>query len=335
MSAFYLRVWRRDAPDRVREIKIEGDTFMIGRGWDNQVRVDEEGVSRHHAQLHVDDRRVTLIDNGSTNGTWVRGQRIQTCRLEVGETFVIGEAIVELSDCSFSTGTVPKLCVDTPVELREPSPQAKAREPESFEIRWRQVGDPGTAWSETPILCSPFRIGRDSACSDLTLADQRVSRAHAGIERDAEGFVVVDYQSANGVYINGAKISRSRISPGDRLQIGQFELVFDTIGLTDRGSEQSPKTPQSLPEAPPPLPPPATALPAPHGAQGVEPEIACPLCAAKLPAFALFCGRCGGELSRPRAGRDSNDCPACGAKVDPRERYCGSCGHALAILGPA
>ncbi|MBI2838057.1 MAG: FHA domain-containing protein [Acidobacteria bacterium] len=344
MSAFYLRVWRRDAPERVREIKIEGDTFMVGRGWDNQVRVDEEGVSRHHAQIHVDDQRVTLVDNGSTNGTWVRGERIQSCRLEVGDSFSIGEAIIELSDCSFSTGTVPKLCVDPPVTQRKPPPDARAQEAAAFRIRWRPAGDTNGPWNETPIRRSPFRIGRDSECSDLTLPDQKVSRAHAGIERDAGGFAIVDYQSSNGVFVNGAKISRTRISPGDRLQIGLFELIFDTVGLTDRASEQRPKTPQSLPEAPPPLPPrpPATPLPVPHGAQGaavqgVEPEIACPLCATKLPAFALFCGSCGGELSRPRAGRENNDCSACGAKVDPRERYCGSCGRALTrgTVGPA
>lgn len=337
MRALYLRVWRRDAPERVREIKLEGDTFQIGRDWDNQVRVDEEGVSRHHAQIRLGEDGVTLVDRGSTNGTWVRGERVQSCRLEVGDTFAVGAAIVELSDCSFSAGTVSKVPVDNRASSPQPPEPPKPQGEADFHLRWRSLGDPNATWSEAPIRCSPFRIGRDSERSDLTLPDPKVSRAHAGIEKDPDGFAIVDYQSSNGVLLNGTRVERQRINPGDRLQIAQFELIFDRVGhagdIGAQGSEVRPALPAALPAPPPPAAAAAAAPPARPNAHAVDSEITCPWCASKLPSNALFCGGCGGELARAQAPRGAGDrgliCPACGVVADDRERFCGSCGQAL------
>jgi len=69
-------------------------------------------------------------------------------------------------------------------------------------------------------------IGRSSGC-DLVLTHTTVSRCHARlIPRD--GFWVLhDLCSTNGTYLNGRRIKRCQLRPGDRLVLGQAPLRVD------------------------------------------------------------------------------------------------------------
>ncbi len=48
----------------------------IGRGDDTDLRIDDPGISRHHAELRRSGGDVTIVDLGSTNGVVVDGQRV-------------------------------------------------------------------------------------------------------------------------------------------------------------------------------------------------------------------------------------------------------------------
>src|SRR5260370_4876103 len=50
-----------------------------------------------------------------------------------------------------------------------------------------------------------FTIGRDAAC-DLVLSDMTVSRAHAGLQRDADDWMLSDAVSTNGTLLNGLRV---------------------------------------------------------------------------------------------------------------------------------
>jgi hypothetical protein len=58
---------------------------VIGRAADSDVRVDDPGVSRHHAELRYSDGEVELIDLGSTNGVSVNGTPAGRSRLRDGD----------------------------------------------------------------------------------------------------------------------------------------------------------------------------------------------------------------------------------------------------------
>ena len=72
---------------------------------------------------------------------------------------------------------------------------------------------------------SDISLGR-AATSDIVLKDNAVSRAHAKIECSGAGCVAVDLGSANGVKVNGKKVSRIELVSGDRISIGAATLVF-------------------------------------------------------------------------------------------------------------
>lgn len=57
---------------------LTGQVTMIGRGGDSDIILDDSGVSRHHVELRRDGSGLTATDLGSTNGTFVDGDRIRT-----------------------------------------------------------------------------------------------------------------------------------------------------------------------------------------------------------------------------------------------------------------
>src|SRR5262249_34242367 len=51
-----------------RTYELTAPVTMLGRGTDCDLRLVDPGVSRHHAELRVEDDEVVLVDLGSTNG---------------------------------------------------------------------------------------------------------------------------------------------------------------------------------------------------------------------------------------------------------------------------
>jgi pSer/pThr/pTyr-binding forkhead associated (FHA) protein len=98
-------------------------------------------------------------------------------------------------------------------------------------------------------------IGR-AASSDVLLEDPLVSRTHARIVVTADGAVLVeDLHSANGVFVNGVRITQrsARLNEGDRLLIGMSEFsLFSgresaTLPIGERVPVDSRPPPPSVP----------------------------------------------------------------------------------------
>jgi HD-GYP domain-containing protein (c-di-GMP phosphodiesterase class II)/pSer/pThr/pTyr-binding forkhead associated (FHA) protein len=68
-----------------------------------------------------------------------------------------------------------------------------------------------------------FTIGRDTTC-DIVLNDPKVSRIHAEILFENEGWVLADKNSTNGSFINGERITRKCLTPGDAIMVGNSRL---------------------------------------------------------------------------------------------------------------
>ena len=66
-------------------------TFIIGRDPDNQIVLNDNLVSRHHAQLTVLDNGLVMIkDLGSSNGTFINGNRVTEGYLKMGDIVKCG-----------------------------------------------------------------------------------------------------------------------------------------------------------------------------------------------------------------------------------------------------
>jgi hypothetical protein len=66
------------------------DMTVIGRGADADVRLADTGVSRAHAEIHLDGDTATLLDLRSTNGTAVNGAPVTRAALSDGDRIRVG-----------------------------------------------------------------------------------------------------------------------------------------------------------------------------------------------------------------------------------------------------
>jgi len=78
------------AADEPQALPIATTTVTIGRGLDNDIILEDTRVSRKHAQLRYRQRRFWLTDLGSTNGTFVNGERISERALRDGDVVSLG-----------------------------------------------------------------------------------------------------------------------------------------------------------------------------------------------------------------------------------------------------
>jgi len=70
-----------------------------------------------------------------------------------------------------------------------------------------------------PLRQEILTIGREPTC-DIVIPDRQVSRVHAKLERDPEGFTLEDLGSKNGTHVNGAPVAgRIRLRDGDLIQV--------------------------------------------------------------------------------------------------------------------
>ena len=64
------------------------------------------------------------------------------------------------------------------------------------------------------------------AGNTVVLADPAVSRKHAGIRKVNGLYELADLVSTNGVYVNGHKVPKKTLEPGDIIRVGNTEAVF-------------------------------------------------------------------------------------------------------------
>lgn len=77
-------------------------------------------------------------------------------------------------------------------------------------------------------------LGRDAACG-VPLAADDVSRRHARVAPDGAGHLLVDLDSTNGTLVNGRPVTRHRLAPGDRVQLGPFVARYLRDGDAEAG----------------------------------------------------------------------------------------------------
>ncbi len=90
------------------------------------------------------------------------------------------------------------------------------------------VKNPSGGKDRVPVGRLPFRIGRHGD-NELVLRDSRASRQHAQIVSDGGAYVVEDLASTYGVFVNGTRVTRTKLRSGDRIEFGfpdSYQLTF-------------------------------------------------------------------------------------------------------------
>lgn len=75
------------------EIAVSGETMTIGRDHGCTVRVAVASVSRRHCEIDAEDGEIVIRDLGSSNGTYVNGDRVQEASLSPGDLIGVGPVV--------------------------------------------------------------------------------------------------------------------------------------------------------------------------------------------------------------------------------------------------
>ena len=199
-----------------------GAELLIGReAPDGDGRLgDDPEISRRHARVaRGADGRLTIEDLGSSNGTFVNGERVRAPRtLEAGDVVRMGRTTLQV----------------TAGEPEGVSAEAGA------ELVVTAGADPGRRLTVTDELV----IGRDVSGAGMLSDDHELSRRHARIARDAGGRLTIeDLGSSNGTFVNGERVrDRQVLRVGDAVRIGAT-----TLQVTDAGRPAATPAPARRP----------------------------------------------------------------------------------------
>jgi Protein of unknown function (DUF3662)/FHA domain len=148
-------------------------------------------------------------------------------RLELGEFGIQAQLLAppEDEEAAEDPAAAPSAGDFGHTMVYSPDSAARRLEPEPPAAARRQALLVG-AGRRSVLNGSRAVIGRSRDC-DVIVDDPNVSRRHAELRRDEEGWSVADLGSTNGVKVNGRRVDQARLRPGDHITLGVSDLTFE------------------------------------------------------------------------------------------------------------
>ena len=122
-----------------------------------------------------------------------------------------------------AAAVAPGPVIDQTVLYQEPAPAAAAAPaPRASSARGVLRGRQGDYQLTEPVTV----LGRSRRC-DIVLTDPNVSRQHAEIRKQDDGFMLLDLGSTNGTRVNRRDVKQVVLQHGDRIELGTTEFLFE------------------------------------------------------------------------------------------------------------
>lgn len=222
--------------------KMAKVSFWLGREEGCDIIFDSTSttVSRRHAEIAFEAGEFVLKDNKSFNGTLLNAQRITTPlplyhndEIQLG----MGGPIVKFN----SPGRIAPAGSSLAGQRSVPSIEGAKDVADASKTMVANIGQSGahssTRGADEPqlLMTVPFGnrtelgIGRDEK-NDIRIDGLQISKHHARLRRSGNEITVEDLNSTNGIFVNGTRVSRHAMRPGDSIQVGSFILRADQAG---------------------------------------------------------------------------------------------------------
>lgn len=177
--------------------------ITAGRALQNDIVINNPGVSSKHAVFKIEGESVVLEDSGSTNGTFVNGEQITSKLVRPDDSISFGRNYI------FDWKLLESF-LKIPAEVSPSKPKEERLK------------------TKLALEKSIITIGRSSE-NDLVLNNIKVSRKHARLEKVGNEWFIEDLKSSNGTFINGKKIERAKVAAKDVITIGGIPLNLERL----------------------------------------------------------------------------------------------------------
>jgi len=211
-------------------ITFDAPRVVIGRGEGCDVRLPDPSVSHRHASFRQRGADYLILDEGSTNGTFVGPVRLppQTPRVvRSGDTIRVGRVWLEVRVAPVAP-TQQSALATKEIALGLVA-GALAAEGEAVTVRVTVAEGPDAGRElELAEFDRPYVVGRGVGAA-LPLTDEDVSRRHLELTRRGDRVLVRDLGSKNGATLDGEPVPCERSAPwrkGATLALGATRLTL-------------------------------------------------------------------------------------------------------------
>jgi pSer/pThr/pTyr-binding forkhead associated (FHA) protein len=213
----------------IERVVSEKKRINIGRTNDNDIVLENRGVSRRHAMIEFNDNAAVIIDNESLNGTFINNRRITEELLRDNDTITIGkysliyhgEAAREQSAAELD-GT---MILKTKKQKELVNQDKKDRELVNRMGGTCLVGEENADFSEFQLENNVTTIGK-AKFVHVHAKGFMLSGIQAKIVKDNEQYTVINLGKKGKTKINGEPIDDHILKNGDILQVGKSVYRF-------------------------------------------------------------------------------------------------------------
>lgn len=226
----YLHVYFNDTLQE--QLELNKGLISIGRSGDNDLQIDNPGVSAHHARIVQEAETWFIEDTNSTNGTSVNGEPVSRKQLEYGDKISIFKHTLKFSPLDLQEGSGKQAMPNTlladgagtvEIDVSRLDKLLKQQIPDGR--FYLQIHDKDGRQRKRPLTKASFKIGKDPV-SDLLIRGWFVPRIIASIDRRADAYYVVPGKGGN-IQLNGQRLRHAaKLDGGDILQTRGIEIVF-------------------------------------------------------------------------------------------------------------
>ncbi|OGO61906.1 MAG: hypothetical protein A2029_12865 [Chloroflexi bacterium RBG_19FT_COMBO_47_9] len=198
------------------------DVVTIGRGENNIIIINSPKISRNHARIEWGGEHFLVRDLGSSNGTFVNGQRVENMPFALKDG---DDLMLERLSFKFEAAAIARKMQDAFGMETVPAEKSSTDNQKAY-LEVVSGPDIGMVY---PVSGESVTMGRTSkkAIWELCLNDGTVSRPHATVEKRGSSYYLVDLGSVNGTTINGLfVIEPILLNDGDKIGLGESRLVF-------------------------------------------------------------------------------------------------------------
>jgi pSer/pThr/pTyr-binding forkhead associated (FHA) protein len=213
----------------IEKFITEKKRITIGRTPDNDIVLDNRGVSRRHAQIEFSENQAVIIDNESLNGTFVNSRRVSEEILKDNDTINIGKYSL-LFHSAIERSGAPLEMDGTMVLQTKKQRELLAKDQRNRELISRSgssilLGEAGADFEQYPIVRNVITIGK-SALANVKAKGLLISKIQAKIVNETEGFWVVNLGRKGKTRVNGEEVERHLLKNDDIIQVGKTVYRF-------------------------------------------------------------------------------------------------------------
>lgn len=207
----------------------------IGSAAGCEVRLDRDGVTPEHCRIEVRDEQCRIVDVAAGARVLLNGKVI------IGEASLRPGDLLAIGNVQSRLVAMERLPQGGAAQAPSPVPSAAVDEVGKTKVRMavpRHIlrGVSGSTFGKNFPVFGTMTVGRMSDC-EIAIPSEEISRHHVRVKSLPEGLMVEDLGSSNGTFINGERVHKGMLKPGDELRLDTLRFLLVTPGM-DPGMTQ-------------------------------------------------------------------------------------------------